>query len=50
MADTDQERQGRFAALSKPMVTAATTIAYPVQPATSPWANDPLGQEPSRIG
>jgi hypothetical protein len=38
IASANLEHQGRFAALSRPTVTGAAPVAYPVQPPSSPWS------------
>ena len=46
-SSADDERGGRYAAASsKPTVTGSSPIAYPQQPTGSPWASDPLPNEP----
>jgi len=46
-SSVDDERGGRFAfSGSSATVTGASPIAYPAQPAGSPWASDPIGSEP----
>jgi hypothetical protein len=47
MAGVDDERGGRYATSgSKQTVIGASPIAYPAQPAGSPWAKEPIGTEP----
>jgi len=44
----DDASGGRFAKVARSTVTGADPVPlYPRQPANSPWANDPIGQEPS---
>src|SRR5262245_15905671 len=42
----DEERGGRFAALSKPTVVGATPISYPKLPTNNAFACDPVPKEP----
>jgi hypothetical protein len=47
MAGVDDERGGRYATEgSKQTVIGPSPIAYPAQPAGSPWRCDPCGTEP----
>jgi hypothetical protein len=47
-ASLDDDRGGRYAmgSGSKPSVTGSSPIAYPKQPANSPWSRDACPQEP----
>jgi len=47
LAGIDDERGGRYAAEgSKRTVIGSSPVAYPAQPATSPWHHDPCSPEP----
>ena len=45
-ASIDDLCGGRYGAIGKPTVTGASPISYPRQPEGSPWASDPIGDEP----
>ena len=45
-ASADEERGGRFAALSKPQIVGASPVAYPRLPTDNAFACDPVGPEP----
>src|SRR5262245_49042886 len=47
LGSIDDERGGRYATPdSKTTVVGASPIAYPTQPANSPWHRDPVPDEP----
>jgi hypothetical protein len=47
-SSVDDDRGGRFAAIEKSAtVVGASPISYPAQPSNSPWARDPVPDEPA---
>jgi hypothetical protein len=46
ITEMGEEYAGRFSSLrTEQIIVGSSPIAYPAQPATSPWACDPLGPE-----